>query len=60
MEQTHRTSAVHAAKWSDAPLAKPAKKIPPVFTVSFVSPTAHVDSQEKIAGNNSLVVELTK
>jgi hypothetical protein len=32
----------------DAPLAKPAKKIPPVFTVSFVGPTAYVDSQEEM------------
>jgi hypothetical protein len=31
----------------DAPFAKPAKKIPPVFTVSFVGPRAYVDSQEK-------------
>lgn len=29
------------------PLAKPAKKVPLVFTVSFVGPTAYVDSQEK-------------
>ena len=47
MEQAVPRQHMQPSGLIDAPLAKPAKKITPVFTVSFFSPAAYVGSQEK-------------